>query len=94
MISARIDHLVGVQDEVAHVGVVDRGLGAGLPRLLGLLVVRIGADELDLRGVAEHRRVQVTQLPADHDVQQLRGFDFGVGHGESGKQGRACEPAQ
>ena len=39
MIAARVDHLVGVQDEEAHVGVVDGGLGTGLPRLLGFFVV-------------------------------------------------------
>jgi hypothetical protein len=43
-----IEQLVGVDDEVAHVRVVDRGLRLGLPGAVGAVVVRVGADEVDL----------------------------------------------
>jgi hypothetical protein len=48
LILIRIDQLVGVQDEVAGMGVVDRRLSPRFPRLVGLSVVGIGADQLDL----------------------------------------------
>lgn len=76
---------MNMSDEIAHVGVVDRGLGLGLPRLLGFGIAGEGPDEVDLRQVAKHRGVQVTQLAADHQMQQLVGLLSGglggVGHG-------------
>ena len=84
-VAARIDQPVRMKDEIAHVGVVHRRLGPGLPRLARLFVVREGADELDLGQVAEHRGVEVAQLAADDEVQQLGSFGFGgLGHGASG----------
>src|SRR5690606_30305581 len=67
--------------EIAHQGVVDGGLGARLPGLAGLGVAGIGADQLDLRQVAEFDPAEGLQLTPDDDVQQLAIFNDGVGHG-------------
>ena len=67
----RVQQLVGVDDEVAGVGVVDRGLGLGLPGLVGLVVARIGADEFDFREIAEFDARDVLQFTADHDMKKL-----------------------
>lgn len=81
-VATRVDHPVGMQDKKSHMGIVDRCLGPGLPCLTGLGIAAEGTDELDLRQIAKNRRIQVTKLAANHKVQQLLGFDFGMlGHG-------------
>ena len=81
-----VEQLVRVHDEVAHVGVVDGRLGAGLPGLLGFFVVAEGADELDLRQVAEDGLGRVAHFAADDEVKQLGVVR--VGHGEGVHCGR------
>ena len=45
-------------------GVVHGRLGARLPGLFGFVIAAVGADELDLGQVAEHRGVEMAQLTA------------------------------
>ena len=53
VVAVRVEQLVRVDDEVAHVGVVDGLLRLGQPGAAGVLVGRIGADEVDLGEVLE-----------------------------------------
>ncbi|MOA59852.1 hypothetical protein D3C78_1845760 [compost metagenome] len=73
-------------------GVVDGGLGAGLPGLLGFVIAAIGADELDLCQVAEDGLGRVAHLAADDKVKQLGVVCSirGVSHGE----GVHCEKGE
>ena len=67
----RVEQLMRVDDEKAHQGVVDGGLGAGLLGDVGGGVARVGADHLDLLKVAELGAAQVFELAADDNVEQL-----------------------
>lgn len=93
-VAARVDHPVGVQDEEPHMGIVDRRLGASLPGLACLGVAAVGSDELDLGQVTKHRCIQMAELAADHEVEQLLGFDFGMlGHGGLFGDGKGYAPS-
>src|SRR5690349_17344518 len=67
----RIEQAVGMKDEVAHVGVVDRALCRALPGIKGGLVVRIGADKIDLRQVLELDGSKIFQLASDDEMKEL-----------------------
>src|SRR6185437_10559740 len=67
----RIEQLVGVDDEVAGEGVVDRRLRLRLPGGAGGRVVGIGADEVHAGQIAELVPAERLQLSADDQVQQL-----------------------
>src|SRR5262245_46082389 len=67
----RIEQAVSVQDEIAHLRVIDRSLRRALPGVIGRLVVREGADEVDCLEVRELELVNVLQLAADDEVKQL-----------------------
>lgn len=69
-----------MQDEIACLGMVHCALGGGFPGVIGFLVVREGADEVDLRQVLELDIGHVLQLTAKDDVQQLPLAFRGVAH--------------
>jgi hypothetical protein len=60
----RVQQPVHVDDEIAHLGVVDRLLGGRLPSLVGLGVVRIDADDIEGIEVGELVGVDIGQLAA------------------------------
>src|SRR5215211_6292484 len=68
-----------MDDEVAHMGVVDGRLRLRLPGHTGRRVVRIDADDVELREVPELRAPELLELAAEDEMRQLL-LRFGVGH--------------
>jgi hypothetical protein len=68
-----IKQAVQMHDEIAHLGIVDGGLRLCLPDLLGRGVIRIDADEIDLRQVLELDAADRGQLAAKNQMRQLFG---------------------
>ena len=60
-----------VDDEIAHVGVVDGLLRLRLPRRIGGGVVGINADDVELVELPELNLVQVRELAAEDEMEQL-----------------------
>ena len=60
-----------VNDEIAHLRVVDRLLRFGLPCRVGGRVVGIDADDIELLEIFEFNPFDVRELAAEHQVQQL-----------------------
>ena len=60
-----------VDDEIAHMRVVDGLLRLGLPGGVGGGVVRIEADDLDLVEVLERVVLEILQLAADDEMEKL-----------------------
>src|SRR5918993_473585 len=58
-----------MDDDIFHLGVVDRPLGLAAPRVLGLGVAFIEADEVDLVEVDELEPARVLDPTAEHQVQ-------------------------
>src|SRR5689334_3917806 len=75
--STRLRFLIGVEqpvemdDEIAHLRVVDRALRLGAPGDVSGRIVRIEADDLDLVEILEGVVLEVEQLTADDEVKQL-----------------------
>src|SRR3954463_6792979 len=67
----RIEQTVQVNDEVAHVRVVDARLSLRLPSRIGRGIVRIDTDEIDLRKVLEAHAREVRELSAKDEVKEL-----------------------
>src|SRR3954463_4877380 len=67
----RIEQTVQVNDEVAHVRVVDARLSLRLPSRVGRGVVRIDPDEIDLRKILEAHAREVRELSAKDEVKEL-----------------------
>src|SRR5437868_9950103 len=67
----RIEQPVQVNDEIAHLRVVDGLLRLGAPSGIGGCVIRVDADQLDLVEILEFGRVQLAQLATDHEMEQL-----------------------
>src|SRR5262245_13964995 len=61
-----------MNDEVAHLGVVDRHLRLGFPDRIGSGVVGIHADAIYLVESLEGDVFEIGELAADHEVKQLR----------------------
>src|SRR3989344_5596580 len=78
-----------VDDEIAHVSVVDGVLRLGLPGHIGGGIVRVDADDLDLVEVLEFGAVQLGEFAAEHEGGQLFGR-FGVGHYEILRNSPGC----
>src|SRR5581483_2756417 len=70
---ARIEQAMDVDNEVAHVCVVHRTLGHGLPGLIGFGVARIDTHDIELVEVAELHLVERLELAAKDKVKQLLG---------------------
>src|SRR5713226_3960445 len=69
----RVEQPMQVDDEVAHMRVVDGALRLGLPGGVGRCVVRIDADEVEPVEIAERDVVELLELSAEHEMQQLLG---------------------
>jgi len=60
-----------VDDEIAHMGVVDGLLRLCLPRGIGGSVVGINADDVELVEIPELNLVQIRKLATEDEVEQL-----------------------
>src|SRR5688572_28820930 len=60
-----------MHDEVAHLGVVDGFSGLRLPGLMGLLVIGIDPDDVELPEVFEGDPLQIFELAPEHQMQKL-----------------------
>src|SRR4051794_23529886 len=67
----RLEQAVQVDDEIAHLGVVDARLGLCLPSRIGAGVVRIDADEVEPGEVLEAHAREVRELAAEDEVEEL-----------------------
>src|SRR5581483_4931984 len=65
---------VQVDDEVAHMRVVDGLLRLGLPGDIGTGVIRVDADDVDLVEIAELVAAEFGEFAAEDQMQQLRLF--------------------
>src|SRR5712691_1818710 len=69
----RIEQPMQMHDEVAHMGVVDGLLGLRLPGGISGSVIRINADDIELVEVLEFDLLEIGELAAENQVQQLCG---------------------
>src|SRR5918996_4864342 len=69
----RVEQAVQVDDEIAHMGVVDGLLRRRLPGRVRRLVVRIDADDVELVEIDELGPARVLELAAEHQMQELLG---------------------
>ena len=61
-----------VDDEVAHVGVVDGLLRPGFPGDVGTGVIGKHTNDFHLIEILERRALEIGQLAADDEMEQLR----------------------
>lgn len=52
-----------VHDEVAHVGIIYRLLGLGLPRGLGRFVIRVDANDIEVFKITEFNGTELFSSP-------------------------------
>ena len=69
-----------MDNEVTHVGVIDRLLGLRFPDRIGGRIIGIQADHLDLIQILECVVFKIGQFATEHDVKQLRLYGFGHEH--------------
>ena len=60
-----------VDDEIAHLRVVDRALRLGAPGDVSRRIIRIEADDLDVIQVLEGVVLEIEQLTANDEMKQL-----------------------
>src|ERR1043166_1470619 len=65
-----------MDDEVAHVRVVDRLLRLRLPGGIGAGVIGIDADDIEIVEVLELDGIEPREFAAEHQVKQLSRRDF------------------
>src|SRR5512144_364618 len=70
--SLGIEQSVQVNDEIAHVRVVDSLLRLCLPCDVGARIVRVDADDVDLVEILELSASELAELAAEDEVKQLR----------------------
>src|SRR5581483_10419067 len=80
---ARVEQPVQVHDEIAHMGVVHRAVGGVLPGVVGLGIVGIDADDVELLEVAELDLVERCQLAPEHKMKPLPLAGFSPRHAHS-----------
>src|SRR3954464_1193631 len=66
----RVEQPVEMDDEIAHLRVVDRALRLGAPGGVRGRIVRIEADDLDLIEVLEGVVLEIEQFAADDEMQK------------------------
>ena len=67
----RVEQPVEMDDEIAHLRIVDRALRLGTPGDVGGGIVRIEADDLDIVEVLEGVVLEIEQLTANDEMKQL-----------------------
>ena len=60
-----------MNDEIAHMGIVDGALRGPFPSIICAGVVRIHTDDIELIQVLELDALQVSQNAAKHQMKQL-----------------------
>ncbi len=91
-----IEKAMQMHHEIAHLRIVDGRLRLGLPGSMGGSVIRVDADDIELRQILESCAVDFGQLAAENEVEQLR---FGIRRGHNGisrcvRPGKAEAPAR
>src|SRR3954447_25216702 len=67
----RVEQTVEMDDEIAHLRIVDRALRLRPPGGVGGRIVRIEADDLDIVQVLEGVVLEIEQLTTNHEMKQL-----------------------
>ena len=67
----RVEQPVEMDDEIAHLRIVDRALRLGPPGGVGGRIIRVEADDLDVVEILEDVLLEIDELAADHEVKQL-----------------------
>src|SRR5262245_58830321 len=70
--SLGIEQSVQVNDEIAHVCVIDGLLRFRLPRDVSSRIVRVDADDVDLVEILELGAAELGELATEDEMQQLR----------------------
>src|SRR5262245_24905198 len=70
--SVGIEQSVQVNDEIAHVCVIDGLLRFRLPRDVSSRIVRVDADDVDLVEILELGAAELGELATEDEMQQLR----------------------
>src|SRR5215471_7982564 len=71
---ARIEQAMQMDDEIAHLGIVDGLLRSRFPCRIGGRVVGVDADDVELVEVFEFDIVERRELAAEDEMQQLLGL--------------------
>src|SRR6185312_479509 len=66
-----VEQAVQMHDEVAHMSVVNGAVGGVLPGVVGLRVVWVDADDIELLEIAELDFAERRKLASEHEVKQL-----------------------
>ena len=66
----RVEQPVGVQDEIAHLRVVDRALGRALPGEQCSIITWESPDEVDLIEIGELERANALEFAANDEVKE------------------------
>ena len=81
--AVRIEQPVQVNDEIAHLCIVDGLLRLGPPGRIGGGIIRINSDDVELVEVLELGAVECVELAAEHEMEQLLGLGVVAGHDRS-----------
>ena len=57
---------VQMHDDIFHLGIIDRALGSGAPRLFGAGEVGEDSDEIDFRKIGKIQRARIAYAAAEH----------------------------
>src|SRR5712692_8334102 len=63
-----VEQAVQMDDEIAHVRIVDRLLRLGLPGAVGRGIIGIDADDVELGEILELGVVELRQFAAEHEM--------------------------
>jgi hypothetical protein len=88
---AGVQQPMQMDDEIAHLGIVDGLLRLRLPGGVGAGIARIDADNVEAVEVLEFGGIELVQLAAKHQMEQLL-LPGGVGHGQFLRAGRGFAP--
>src|SRR5262245_16652829 len=82
-----------VDDKIAHMGVVHGAMRGFLPRVIGLRVVGVDADDIERREVAKLGSVERFEFAAENEMQQLPAAFLGILCGHAAPS-PACRKSQ
>lgn len=57
-----------MNDDIAHLGIVNRALGGTAPRLFGAFIVRENANKIDGAEVSEIKGLRIADAAAEHQM--------------------------